>query len=388
MNLNLDITQKSTSISLCMIVKNEQKNLSRCLTSVQPYVDEMVIIDTGSEDETTEIAQKYGAKVEYFEWCDDFAAARNYALSHVSNNWILMLDADEELVVHSKNFRDRLISNQEIIAYQLMLTGPNPSVGTPALYTPRLFRNLPDLRYRYPLHEILHFQNQPIPPNLIRSLDSLKIWHYGQSESELKQEHLNRNIPILERARQEEGLSLLLLYTLAGCYRDTQQTEKAEECYAEAFERLLPHLMSGNPPEQFGFVPSLMFTLGVISLREQDYETVMLLAQRGLEWCPSYPPLNYLAGSTLKALGFPLGSVAYFETCLQLGRDNSYYKGEPFDRRYLTIYPAYDIGCVYMEMKRWESAKSAFQIALSFEDKLPEIEHKLQEITKILADGL
>ncbi|MCA1994615.1 MAG: glycosyltransferase, partial [Coleofasciculus sp. S288] len=77
-------TETKTFLSLCMIVKNEIQNLPRCLNSIKPYVDEMIIIDTGSHDETPEMAVRYGAKVRYFEWCDDFAAARNYAISQAS----------------------------------------------------------------------------------------------------------------------------------------------------------------------------------------------------------------------------------------------------------------------------------------------------------------
>ncbi len=70
-------SQSKPFLSLCMIVKNEGKNLERCLKSAKPYVDEIVIVDTGSQDNTLEIAAQYGAKLDYFEWCDDFAAARN-----------------------------------------------------------------------------------------------------------------------------------------------------------------------------------------------------------------------------------------------------------------------------------------------------------------------
>jgi glycosyltransferase involved in cell wall biosynthesis len=95
-------------ISLCMIVKDEAQRLPRCLASAKPYVDETVVVDTGSQDETISIAKEYGAKVSSFQWCDDFAAARNYSLSLATGQWILLLDADEELVVEDQNFRQYL----------------------------------------------------------------------------------------------------------------------------------------------------------------------------------------------------------------------------------------------------------------------------------------
>ena len=83
------------TISLCMIVKDEEKVLERCLKSVKPLVDEMIIVDTGSTDNTAKIAESLGAKVFDFAWADDFAAARNYAFSLASGDYLLWLDADD-----------------------------------------------------------------------------------------------------------------------------------------------------------------------------------------------------------------------------------------------------------------------------------------------------
>ena len=85
------------TISLCMIVRDEEAVLGRCLDSVAPYVDEIVVVDTGSSDRTKEIARQYGANVYDFEWIDDFAAARNFAFSRATMDYILWLDADDYL---------------------------------------------------------------------------------------------------------------------------------------------------------------------------------------------------------------------------------------------------------------------------------------------------
>lgn len=82
-------------LTLNMIVKNEEKILPVCVKSVKDFVDEIIIVDTGSTDSTVDIAKSFGAQVEYFTWCDDFSAARNYALSFVRTPWVLWLDADD-----------------------------------------------------------------------------------------------------------------------------------------------------------------------------------------------------------------------------------------------------------------------------------------------------
>ena len=89
------------SLSACLIVKNESLLLSRCLESLRSFVDEIIVVDTGSTDNTIEIAHSHGAQVKYFTWIDDFSAARNESLRHASGDWILYIDADE--VIDSVN---------------------------------------------------------------------------------------------------------------------------------------------------------------------------------------------------------------------------------------------------------------------------------------------
>ena len=85
------------TISLCMIVRDEAATLAQCLDSVEGVVDEIIVVDTGSTDATGEIAARYQARVYYLDWPDDFAAARNVSLAHATEDWVLVLDAEEVL---------------------------------------------------------------------------------------------------------------------------------------------------------------------------------------------------------------------------------------------------------------------------------------------------
>ncbi|MDE7278039.1 MAG: glycosyltransferase, partial [Lachnospiraceae bacterium] len=85
-------------ISVCIITKNEAENLDKCLKSLSPYPLEIVVVDTGSSDNSKEIAQKYTNRIFDFEWVNDFSAARNFSISRASHNMILVLDTDEFLV--------------------------------------------------------------------------------------------------------------------------------------------------------------------------------------------------------------------------------------------------------------------------------------------------
>jgi len=97
------------TLSLCMIVKNEELHLARCLKSVRGLADEMILVDTGSTDRTVEVARSYGARVFHFTWQDDFSLARNHSLEAASGEWILVLDADESIAARDHGrIRDSL----------------------------------------------------------------------------------------------------------------------------------------------------------------------------------------------------------------------------------------------------------------------------------------
>jgi tetratricopeptide (TPR) repeat protein len=108
-------------LSLCMIVKNEEALLARCLDSVVGLVDEICVLDTGSTDRTVEIAASFGAKIGHFEWCDDFAAARNASLDLATGDWIIYLDGDECLFPHQHDQIRALIRNGKAKAYSFSI---------------------------------------------------------------------------------------------------------------------------------------------------------------------------------------------------------------------------------------------------------------------------
>jgi tetratricopeptide (TPR) repeat protein len=352
-------------ISFCAIVKNEAENLSRCLASVQPYVDELIVVDTGSTDDTIFIAQQYGAKVSHFEWCDDFAAARNYSLSLVSGDWVLTLDADEELVVHSPQFRELLMHPNAPIVYGINRRDLYEVGDIAGGHHVRLFRNLSELQYRDRYHEQLqHIGGHPLG---LGKMEAIEILHYGNSDDNILSKNLTRDIPILEKMRSEQGLDLWRLDCLARKYLKVDRPEKAQDCYGEALDRLLPNLIEGEPPQPFFWIPTLLETLGAQAFESEDIETARLICQRGLEWCPNHPPLNYLAGDLLLLLGFPKGALSYFEYCLQMGQDKTYYQGDPFPMQFINTFPAYGLGCTHLALKDWQQAIAAFNLVLSFD---------------------
>ncbi len=351
-------------LSFCAIVKNERENLPRCLQSIRAYVDEIIIVDTGSEDNTKEIAYEYGAKVFDFTWCNDFAKAKNVAISHALGEWILMLDADCELIVKEPNFKEILKLDSPIVAYFIDLCDAYQQNNISVAQQIFLFRNIPGLLYHEPYHEQLKYNNTSLYAEQCQFLDGVQVIHYGYQENNLLLKAKAR-IEILEAILQKE-FNLMTLLTLSAMYQTTEQLEKVEECYTQAYEYLFPYLLEGAPPEDFRSVITWLFNLGLTCLERKDYETNLLISQRALQWSVNYPPVYYLTGEVLRELGLLLGAIPYYEACLNLGQTETYSKQEPFDLNLATLYPAYHLGKIFIELKAREKAIKFFELALSF----------------------
>ena len=129
------------SISLCMIVKDEESRLPACLGCVADLVGEIIVVDTGSTDNTREVARHCGAEVHEFSWCDDFAAARNQSLHHATGDWIFWLDADDRIDEANRLHLRSLFANlpDENVAYLMHYVALND--GTPVGPVPWIMRS-------------------------------------------------------------------------------------------------------------------------------------------------------------------------------------------------------------------------------------------------------
>jgi glycosyltransferase involved in cell wall biosynthesis len=145
------------ALSLCMLVKNEERNLPRCLDSVGDLARELIVVDTGSTDATPGIAASYGAEVIPFDFTFvDFAAARNQALARATGRWILVLDADETLDRESAPMIESLIARDENAGYFVERHNhSSDSAKSTRDYVVRLFPNRPNHRYRGRVHETI-----------------------------------------------------------------------------------------------------------------------------------------------------------------------------------------------------------------------------------------
>jgi tetratricopeptide (TPR) repeat protein len=188
---------KPATISACLIVKNEQTLLPRCLSSIRELVDEIILVDTGSEDRTLEIAGEYDCRIFHYPWKGDFAAARNESLERATGDWILVIDADEELPAGES---DKIIQNIKTTKHniiQLSVYNKSPETGRVSSFLPsiRLFRKKLGLRYQGIVHNRLS-----LPPDIPVIRSEIRLDHYGYdlSNEELKQKQA-RSKELLEK---------------------------------------------------------------------------------------------------------------------------------------------------------------------------------------------
>jgi glycosyltransferase involved in cell wall biosynthesis len=269
-------------LSLCMIVKNEEKNIGECLKSAHGLADEIIVADTGSSDNTIEIAKSYGAKIEHFAWTKDFSAARNYSLSKATCRWIIWLDADDRLPEKTVEEIRKILNKESLnkVFYFEISDGK----GTKFLQI-RVFPNKEQIRFEGRIHEQilpsirkLRLQEVKLP---------LEIIHTGYDEPELLKEKQLRNLELFkEQFPDEKGMNPLDMFHYGTCYSILGEQENAlkwlreslKEAKKERFDELLvllPHDIA-RILEQQGDLRGALETLE-LSLKENSwFEPAML----------------------------------------------------------------------------------------------------------------
>lgn len=188
----------TVSLSLAMIVKNEDQVLGRILSQAKPVCDEIIIVDTGSTDNTVQLAESFGAKVFHFEWIDDFAAARNQAFSHCGGDWILWLDADD---VITESNQQKLLALKEtaltpeidavVCSYQIAFDANGQCLVS--MPRERLLRKAAGGSWHFPIHEAY------VLPSEARLLNRLDIAIEHHKPDQYVERSSDRNLNLLAK---------------------------------------------------------------------------------------------------------------------------------------------------------------------------------------------
>jgi GT2 family glycosyltransferase/Tfp pilus assembly protein PilF/HPt (histidine-containing phosphotransfer) domain-containing protein len=239
-------------LTVCIITKNEEKFLAQCLKSVRAAASQIVVVDTGSTDRTVEIAKELGAEVHHFAWCDDFSAARNAALEHATGDWILILDADEELPADQLARLRADLKTADAMALRIPLVDAGQEAQGQC-FVPRLFRNAPGIYYFSRIHEQVFPSLLPLCKawNLDTKFGTARLLHHGYVKELVKERNKGeRNLNLLRLAIAEQPDDANLLMNLGLEITRAGDVQTGLGHYREAFR-----LMSAQPLEEV--VPEL-----------------------------------------------------------------------------------------------------------------------------------
>ena len=310
-------------IALVMIVRNEAASIARCLCSVRELVDEMIVLDTGSTDATMAIARDNGALVYQWAWQDDFAAARNMALSHSTADWHLVLDADEWLVGDGLLLRQ---AAEQALAHQQSFVGllpvhsqldAAPPVDTAAAELQTLVSWIPrflprGVQYAGRVHE------QPVS-ELARRRLTVAIDHDGYRWQKMDQKK-GRNRRLLLEAVAVDSENPYLLYQLGKDYDIYAEPALALDCYEKALQQVSPVQ---------SYRTDLVVRTVVCLTRTGAFELGYQFAEGEMEACRQSPDFFYVLAELLHGLAnqqpekslsqwLPLARVSLL-FCLKLG---------------------------------------------------------------------
>lgn len=255
-------------LSLCIIAKNEEESIRRCINSVTGLADEIIVVDTGSTDRTQDVAHSLGAKVIASKWEDDFSKARNISLEHATGDWVLYLDCDEELCADSRSELKKIMDFDGPEAYFLQIvntTAEGVELIVPGL---RMFRNRKEYRFTGSIHEqILAAIAQHCDQSRILQSD-IRVFHFGYNQKLVNiPAKIRRNIRILENI-SEDKRDGFYYYNLGTEYLRLGQREEALAQFIKAAP--LTHPGQGYGPIMIKRSITLLFELGKY-LQAQHY---------------------------------------------------------------------------------------------------------------------
>jgi glycosyltransferase involved in cell wall biosynthesis len=308
-------------LSLCMIVKNEADCIGRCLNSVKDVVDEMIIVDTGSTDSTIDICRSYGAQVYSFAWNGSFADARNFGLNYATGDWILWMDADEEVDAKDRyKLRDSLYMQQYSVLNINLLNYYGDTIDpdkTLSIGYPRLFRNHLGLRFVGNIHEALNY-TEVIDDDSKYGFIDIKIHHYGYTESMVQnKEKIKRNLTMLEKELETTENPHWIHYHIATEYTRLGQFQQA---FTHVNLSILHFLQAGRMP------PFLVYKLKYsILISTGSWDGAWPGIEKAVAIYPDYVDLRFFMGFIQLKKGMYQEAIETFDKCIDMGEDNLNY---------------------------------------------------------------
>jgi tetratricopeptide (TPR) repeat protein len=223
-----EVLKNKTTVSVCMIVKNEEELLSNCLESIRNWVDEIIVVDTGSTDRTVAIAESYGAKIYHQKWEGDFSKARNLSLAKANSDWIFVIDADEEFVQEDISLLRQAMAQEKFRLIAINVYNMNRETGECTSFLPsyRLFRRSAEFYYEGIVHNQLKYNANEAA---LRVGAGLKHYGYSLTPEKMKKK-IARSRELLERQLNENPDDAYIHFNYAQLLRGSGPELEPEIC--------------------------------------------------------------------------------------------------------------------------------------------------------------
>ena len=348
-------------LSVCLIAKNEERFLDGCLQSIRGLADQLILVDTGSTDRTVEIARNHGAEVHFRAWDNDFSAARNAALLHARGDWILILDADEEVSPTHHGALRALLTRPNAIAYRLPLVDVGRE-GDGVSQVPRLFRNAPQQFYVSRIHEQVYAslelnREKWSMENLFG--DAQLIHHGYQTEVVKSRDKVQRNLHLLEQANEEYPNDVNLLMNLGLELWRSGQNGYGLGYYQQAYTAMLQQPYAQTPPE-LREVLLTQYASHLLTLQLHQ-EVVSLFHDRAVAPKARTASQHFILGLAHSALQRWEPCVTHLQQCLNLRNQPAL---TPIHQDIRSATPAHCLAHSLRKLGRKAEAKKAYEQAL------------------------
>ena len=296
-------------ISLCMIVRDNARTIEAALNSIRPWVDEMIVVDTGSVDGTREICQRLGAKVFDFAWCDDFSAARNESVKHATGDWIFWMDSDDEIdtangeALRSLAHRER---NGSVMAFAVQVHCPGDDGDFTQVDHVKLFRNRKGIVFENRIHEQVLPSIRAAGGEVV--LTDLFVAHAGSDRSEAGQARKRkRDLRLLRLELREKPDHPYVLFNLGMTLADAGK-------YRRAARWLRGSISQSNGGEST--LRKAYALLAVCEFELKNLDAARDVLREGRQRFPRDPELLFREGILLHELGDARGAVVSYRGAL------------------------------------------------------------------------
>lgn len=355
--------QIKKTVSLAMIIKDEEEMLEQCLMSIKDIVDEIIIVDTGSKDNSISIASKFTDKIFNYEWDNNFSNARNYSIEKCTKDWIFFMDADDYFNPRDKNKFLKLIESSDKEGY-FFVTKNYIDLNRKDKYSTnlniRLIRNKDRYEFVGAIHEqLVEKRNKTLDISLFSTVD-ISIEHKGYLKAVMeKKQKKERNINILEEELKKDPKNIFMNFNMGNEYLSLENYNKALEYYDISYK---------NSTEVRGFTHKLLLRMVVCYNELKEFKKAIKLAEEAIKVFPKFTEVYYMLGTILEKERKYTLAIESYEKAIDIGESS-------IDIKVIngcgTILAFKALGKIYKNFRDYKKAKINYKKAMEYnENKL------------------